>query len=213
MKRKTIVHIIMLVVLAVRIALTAYGVTGRNIYSDAAAMMGTDLKSAMSYIREPSKLEEINLSKIGAAKAKAFLKGLGLDAGKVDAAIDERIAYENALANAKDREKFLAYAQSVDETVTADNLNDLLKDRERAESMRPAAWIRGPSRKPKSREVRSTARRCARSRSSLSPMGAAANAFSAFAARIRFCPSSGTISTTVASPARTISGAPNFPPP
>jgi len=138
MKRKTIVHIIMLVVLAVGIALTVYGVTGRNIYSDAAAMMGTDLKSAMSYIREPSKLEEINLSKIGAEKAKAFLKGLGLDAGKVDAAIDERIAYENALANAKDREKFLAYAQSVDETVTADNLNDLLKDRERAESMRQA---------------------------------------------------------------------------
>ena len=42
------------------------------------------------------------------------------------------------MANAKDRDKFLAYAQSVDETVTAENLNDLIKDRGRSEPMREA---------------------------------------------------------------------------
>ena len=46
---------------------------------------------------------------------------------ELDAAVDERVKYETAVANSKDRSKFLAYAQSVDESVTEDNLNDLIK--------------------------------------------------------------------------------------
>ena len=91
----------------------------------------------MTLIQAPDKLTELGtISKVGAANVKAFLKGLGADAGKVDAAVDARDTYEAAVANAKDREKFLAYAHSVDETVTADNLNDLIKDRERTEALR-----------------------------------------------------------------------------
>ena len=56
----------------------------------------------------------------------------------MDAAVDERVRYETAAANSKDRDKFLAYAQTVDETVTADNLNDLIKDHEKSDPMREA---------------------------------------------------------------------------
>ncbi len=137
--KKRIISIVMLVVLAAGIAMTVYGVTGTAIYENAAAMMGSDKKSAMTFIQDPSKLKELgSVAKIGADKMKAFLKGLGADAAAVDAAVDARAAYETAEANAKDRDKFLAYAQTVDETVTADNLNDLIKDHDRSDPMKKA---------------------------------------------------------------------------
>ena len=139
MKKKKITLIVMLGVLLLGIGCLVYGLTGRAIYSNAAAMMGSDLKSAMTFIQNPDSLKELgSLDKIGADKVKAFLKSLGVDAGVVDAAVDARAAYETAVANAKDREKFLAYAQSVDETVTAENLNDLIKNRDVSEPMREA---------------------------------------------------------------------------
>ena len=129
----------MLVVLAIGIACMAYGVTGRNIYNNAVVMMGSDKKTAMSFIQDPEKLTELgNLSKIGADNVKRFLKGFDLDAAAVDKAVDERAAFETAQANAKDRDKFFAYAQSVDETVTEDNFNDLIKDHSRSDPMREA---------------------------------------------------------------------------
>ena len=139
MSKKRIISIIMLVVLAAGIALTVYGMTGVGIYENAAAMMGGDKKAAMDYIQDPSKLKELSsLEKLGADKVKTFLKGLGLDAAAVDKAVDERAAYEAAVVNSKDRSKFLAYAQSVDETVTEENLNDLIKDYEKSDPMREA---------------------------------------------------------------------------
>ena len=139
MSKKRIVSIIMLVVLAAGIACVAYGVTGTNIYNNAAKMLGGDKKAAMTYIQSPEKLTELaSISKIGAEDMKAFLKSLGQDAAQVDAAVDARAAYEAAVANAKDRDKFFAYAQSVDETVTADNFNDLIKNRDVSEPMRQA---------------------------------------------------------------------------
>ena len=138
MTKKRIISIIMLVVLVAGIGLAVYGATGVGIYDNAATMLGGDKKAAMGYIQDPSTLKEISsLEKLGGTeKVKSFLKGLGLDAGKVDAAVDERAKYETAVANSKDREKFLAYAQSVDETVTADNLNDLIKDYAKSDPMR-----------------------------------------------------------------------------
>ena len=139
MSKKRIISIIMLVVLAAGIALAVYGATGVGIYDNAAAMLGGDKKAAIGYIQDPSTLKELgSLEKLGADKVKSFLKGLGLDAARVDTAVDERAKYEAAVANSKDRDKFLAYAQSVDETVTADNLNDLIKDREKSDPMRIA---------------------------------------------------------------------------
>ena len=139
MTKKRIISIIMLVVLAAGIGLAIYGATGVGIYNNAAAMMGGDKKAAMGYIQNPSTLKELgNLEKIGVEKVRSFLKGLGLDAGAVDKAVDERVAYETAVSNSKNREKFLAYAQSVDETVTEENLNDLIKDYERSDPMREA---------------------------------------------------------------------------
>ena len=139
MNKRRIISIVMLVVLVVGIALAVYGSTGIGIYDNAARMLGGDKKAAIGYIQEPSTLKEISsLSKIGEDNVKTFLKSLGLDAAKVDAAVDARVRYENAVANSKDREKFLAYAQSVDETVTAENLNDLIKDHDRSDPMRAA---------------------------------------------------------------------------
>ena len=113
--------LVMLVVLIVGIALTAYGVTGRGIYDNAAAMMGVSKKDAMTYIQDPSALTEMSdVSKIGADNVKGFLKGLGLDATKVDSVVDERAKYEEAVAKSKDRDAFMAYAMKVDETVTED---------------------------------------------------------------------------------------------
>ncbi len=137
MSKKRIISIIMLIVLAAGIGLAVYGATGTAIYDNAAAMLGGDKKAAIGYIQNPSSLKEISsLEKLGTDKVKSFLKGLGLDAAAVERAVDERAGYEAAVANSKDREKFLAYAQSVDETVTADNLNDLIKDHERSDPMR-----------------------------------------------------------------------------
>ena len=51
MTKKRIVSIVMLLVLAVGIAMAAYGVTGTRIYENAAAMMGTDKKSAQDRLR------------------------------------------------------------------------------------------------------------------------------------------------------------------
>ncbi len=139
MTKKRITSIIMLAVLAIGIAGVVYGATGTAIYENAAKVMGSDKKNAMTYIQAPEKLNDIGaISKAGAANVKAFLKDLGADAAQVDAAVDARDAYETAVANAKDREKFLAYAQTQDETITADNLNDLIKDRPRTEAMRKA---------------------------------------------------------------------------
>ena len=135
--KKRIGSIVMLVVLVVGIVLFAYGVNGRNIYNNAAAMMGVSKKDAMSYIQAPETFTELaDLSKIGADKVKGFLKGLGLDAAKVDAAVDARAGYEAAVAHSKDRDAFFAYAQSVDETVTEDNFNDLIMDHDRSDPMR-----------------------------------------------------------------------------
>ena len=135
--KKRISSIIMLVVLVIGIALTAYGVTGRNIYDNAAAMMGVNKKDAMGFIQNPSTLTGVgSVADIGPDKVKSFLKGLGLDAGKVDAAVDARAAYETAVANAKNRDKFFAYAQSVDETITEETFVDLVKDSARADGMR-----------------------------------------------------------------------------
>ena len=137
--KKKIISIIMLVVLAAGVALAVYGVTGTGIYDNAAAMLGGDKKAAIGYIQDPSTLQEIGaLEKLGADKVKSFLKGLGVDASAVDAAVDERATYEAAVTNSKDRAKFLAYAQTVDETVTEENLNDLIKDHARSDPMRTA---------------------------------------------------------------------------
>lgn len=139
MSKKRIIGIIMLVVLAAGIACVVYGVTGTAIYSEAANALGGDRKAAMTYIQDPSKLTELGaMNKIGEEKMKSFLKDLGVDAAAADAAVSERAAYETAVANAKDRQKFLEYAHSVDETVTEENLNDLIKNREVSEPMRAA---------------------------------------------------------------------------
>lgn len=135
--KKRISSIVMLVVLIVGIALTAYGVSGRGIYDNAAAMMGVSKKDAMGFIQDPATLTELSdVGKIGADKVKSFLKSLGLDAAKVDSAVDERAAYEAAIAKSKDREAFMAYAMKVDETVTEENFNDLVMDHERSDQMR-----------------------------------------------------------------------------
>ena len=135
--KKRISSIVMLVVLIVGIVLTAYGVTGRGIYDNAAAMMGVSKKDAMGFIQDPATLTELSdVGKIGADKVKSFLKSLGLDAAKVDSAVDERAAYEAAVAKSKDREAFMAYAMKVDETVTEENFNDLVMDHERSDQMR-----------------------------------------------------------------------------
>ena len=137
MSKKRIVSIIMLVVLAAGICLAVYGAAGKSIYDNAAAMLGGDKRAAIGYIQNPTTLNELgNMSKLGADKVKKFLTDLGQDAAAVSAAVDERAGYEAAVAESKDREKFLAYAMSVDETVTADNLNDLIKDHDRADAMR-----------------------------------------------------------------------------
>ena len=139
MSKKRIVSIIMLVVLAAGIALAVYGATGIGIYDKAAAMTGGDKKAAIGYIQDPSTLKELSaLEKLGTDKVRSFLKELGLDASAVDAAVDERVKYEAAVAKSKDRTQFLAYAQSVDETVTEENLNDLIKDHDRSDPMRQA---------------------------------------------------------------------------
>ena len=150
--KKRIASIVMLVVLVVGIALAAYGVTGRNIYSNAANMLGVSQKDAMSYIQDPSTLTEIgDMGKIGADKVKGFLKGLGLDAATVDSAVDARVNYEEAVAKSKDREAFLEYAKRVDETVTDDNFNELVMDHDRSDRCAPRwplrrwARIRRPS--------------------------------------------------------------------
>ena len=135
--KKRIASIVMMAVLVVGIALTAVGISGRNIYNNAADMMGVSKKDAMSYIQAPETLTELgDLSKIGADKVRSFLKSLGLDGAKVDAAVDARAAYEAAVAQSKNRDAFFAYAQSVDETVTEDNFNELVMDHDRSDPMR-----------------------------------------------------------------------------
>ena len=137
MRKTRIVSIIMLAVLLIGIACVAYGVTGTNIYVNAVTMMGSDKKSAMTFIQSPDKLTELGaVSKVGADKMKSFLKDFGLDPAAVDKAVDERVAFENAQANAKNRDLFFAYAQSVDVTVTEENYNALIKDRDRSDAMR-----------------------------------------------------------------------------
>ncbi len=137
MSKKRIIGIIMLVVLAAGIGLAIYGATGVGIYDNAATMLGGDKKAAIGYIQDPSSLKELgSLEKLGKDKVVSFLKGLGLDGSRVEATVNERASYEAAVANAKDRAKFLEYAHSKDETVTEENLNDLIKDRERSEPMR-----------------------------------------------------------------------------
>ena len=137
MRKTRIVSIIMLAVLLIGIACVAYGVTGTNIYVNAVTMMGSDKKSAMTFIQSPDKLTELGaVSKVGADKMKSFLKDFGLDPAAVDKAVNERVAFENAQANAKNRDLFFAYAQSVDDTVTEENFNDLIKDRDRSDAMR-----------------------------------------------------------------------------
>ena len=137
MTKKKITSIIMLVVLALGIACVVYGVTGTAIYENAANMMGTDKKMAMTYIQSPDKLKELGkISKVGADNMKSFLKSFGVDAAAVDTAVDERAVYEEAVADAKDKDKFLAWIAGVDETVTEENYKDLVKDRDRMETLR-----------------------------------------------------------------------------
>ena len=135
--KKRIPSIVMLIVLIIGAALAAYGVTGRNIYNHAADMMGVSKKDAMTFIQAPDTLTEIgNVSAMGAEKVKSFLKDLGADAAKVDAAVDTRLKYETVAEDVADREKFLEYAHSVDETITEENLNDVIMDHERNDQMR-----------------------------------------------------------------------------
>lgn len=139
MSKKRIASIIMLVVLAIGIACVVYGMTGTGIYENAAAMMGSDKKSAMTFIQEPDKLTELgSVNKIGPDKVKGFLKELGLDAAAVDAAVDARVAYETATDNAKDRNRFLEYAHAQDESWTEENINDLIKDHDTSDPMKKA---------------------------------------------------------------------------
>ena len=135
--KKRIPSIVMLIVLIIGAVLTGYGVTGRNIYNHAADMMGVSKKDAMTFIQAPDTLTEIgNVSAMGAEKVKSFLKDLGADAAKVDAAVDTRLKYETVAEDVADREKFLEYAHSVDETITEENLNDVIMDHERNDQMR-----------------------------------------------------------------------------
>ena len=129
--------IVMLVVLIIGIAMTAYGVTGRAIYDNAAAMMGVSKKDAMGYIQKPETLTNLtDVSKIGADNVKAFLKSLGQDAATVDAAVDARAKYETAIANSKNRDAFMAYAMKADETITEENFNAFIMDHDRSDPMR-----------------------------------------------------------------------------
>ena len=106
--KKRIPSIVMLIVLIIGAVLTGYGVTGRNIYNHAADMMGVSKKDAMTFIQAPDTLTEIgNVSAMGAEKVKSFLKDLGADAAKVDAAVDTRLKYETVAEDVADREKFL----------------------------------------------------------------------------------------------------------
>ncbi len=135
--KKRISSIVMLVVLIIGIALTAYGVTGRNIYDNAAAMMGSNKKDAMGFIQDPSTLTTVgNVNDIGADRVKGFLKGLGVNAAKVDAAVDARANYETAVAASKDRDTLLEFAHGVDETITEENYADLVKDAARFDQMK-----------------------------------------------------------------------------
>lgn len=135
--KKKIIGIIMLVVLIAGIGLTIYGATGIGIYNNAASMLGGDKKAAIGYIQDPAKLTALpSLDKIGVDKVRDFLKGLGLDGTRADEAIDERVQFETAVTNSKNRDKFIAYAMSVDETINEENIDDLIKDREKSDLMR-----------------------------------------------------------------------------
>ena len=135
--KKRIPSLVMLVVLIVGIVLMGYGISGRGIYDNAAAMMGVSKKDAMSFVQDPATLTAVgDMNTLGVDKVKSFLKGLGLDAGQVDAAVDARAAFETAAADSKDAEKFKAYAMSVDETVTDETFKDLVMDHERSDAMR-----------------------------------------------------------------------------
>ena len=139
MSKKKITSIIMLIVLVAGAALTGYGVMGTRIYDNAANMLGGDKKAAIGYMQDPSTLSEIDsLEKAGVDKVRSFLTSLGLDADAVNQAVDERAAYEATVESCKDRNKFLAYAQSVDDSITEDNVNDLIKDHEKSDPMRAA---------------------------------------------------------------------------
>ena len=56
---KKFVSLLLILCLVLGIACMVYGLTGTAIYETAAAMMGSDKKSAMTYVQDPSKLTEL----------------------------------------------------------------------------------------------------------------------------------------------------------
>ena len=116
-KGKIISSVIMLVVLIAGIVGVIYGNRGTAIYENAATMMGTDKKMAMTYIQNPDKLTELGkVSKAGADNIKEFLKGLGSwfltydDWKAYDTALKDVEARETAEADSQDHEKLVDWA-------------------------------------------------------------------------------------------------------
>ncbi len=127
MSSKKITAVVMLLVLAAGIALMVCGTIGSGIYDNAAKMTDGDRKAAIGYMQDPSTLYALSdLDKKGPENVKKFLTGLGMDSAAVSKAVDERAAYEESLARSKNRENFLAFAKTVDPSVTEDNLTAVL---------------------------------------------------------------------------------------
>ena len=137
-KGRLISSIIMLVVLIAGIVCVIYANSGNSIYDNAASVMGTDKKMAMTYIQSPDKLTELGkISKAGADNIKTFLKGLGSwfltyeDKVAYDQAQKDVAAHETATADAQDNDKLLDWAIQKGTGIGRETYDDLSKDPER----------------------------------------------------------------------------------
>ena len=134
--------IIMLVVLIAGIVCVIHANNGNAIYSDAADVMGTDRKMAMTYIQSPDKLTELGkISKAGADNIKRFLKNLNSwflsyeDSVAYSTAVDEVAAYETATADSQDREKMLNWAIEKGTGIGRETYDDLAGQPDRLASL------------------------------------------------------------------------------
>lgn len=126
--KRLVAAIIAAVLVIAGIAFVVLGQKGQDIYNDATTLLGCKKPETINYIQDTTTITEIARN-LTAEQYTDYLVGtLGLDSAEVEAAVADRVVYDEKLVYATDYNTFIDYVMET-QGVTKDEAKEIKKDK------------------------------------------------------------------------------------
>jgi len=133
--KRMIAIIIALVLVIAGGVLTGIGSNGRSIYNEATEILGCKQPETITFIQDPSLIEEVERQLPAETYTKFLVKRLGADAAAVETAVSEHVVYDQKLLEAKDEAVLAAYIAET-QGITEEEAQAIAGDKKQAGAIR-----------------------------------------------------------------------------